>query len=177
MPGNAHLESSRVSLHARAPRLLTHFTAANRPPGYVGSEMGCGLASYSGHSHDISGRSVIDNPYIYKRILADSPFTPIPHTHIATARVPSQHNNNNNSTLHTPPTLQSTTMDTPTKEIHEAKNVYDTSITVQPLDNAAETSSLGHMPREKWSPKRFLTSLKSKDAWFGDYVGILPASQ
>ena len=36
--------------------------------------------------------------------------------------------------------------------------------------NTFEAEDLGHTPRSGFRPKRFIKSLGSKDAWFGDYV-------
>lgn len=33
-----------------------------------------------------------------------------------------------------------------------------------------EAEDLGHVPEARFSPRRFIKSLKSKDAWLGDYV-------
>jgi hypothetical protein len=39
--------------------------------------------------------------------------------------------------------------------------------------NTLEAEDLGHTPRTGFRAKRFIRSLGSKDAWFGDYVSSL----
>lgn len=45
----------------------------------------------------------------------------------------------------------------------------ETGVTIETVDPLASTASLGHMPNERFSPKRFVKSLASKEAWLGDY--------
>jgi hypothetical protein len=41
--------------------------------------------------------------------------------------------------------------------------------------NTLEAEDLGHTPRSSFRAKRFIKSLGSKDAWFGDYVSTMDA--
>lgn len=43
------------------------------------------------------------------------------------------------------------------------------TVDVVPAESLPD-GSLGHVPKRRFSPKRLIHSLTSKQAWFGDYV-------
>lgn len=46
------------------------------------------------------------------------------------------------------------------------------TVDVSPAESLPD-GSLGHVPKEKFSPKKIVRSLTSRQAWFGDYVSVL----
>lgn len=40
-----------------------------------------------------------------------------------------------------------------------------------------EADDLGHVPKSRFSPKKFAKSLGSKEAWLGDYVSNCPTTR
>ena len=52
------------------------------------------------------------------------------------------------------------------KSVPSNGNVYVNTV------DAGQSSDLAHTPVSRFSPKRFAKSLKSKDAWLGDYVSV-----
>lgn len=68
----------------------------------------------------------------------------------------------------TPQSLFFSTM-APHPDNIESESSVDKS--VEPvMVNTLEAEDLGHTPRTGFRAKRFIRSLGSKDAWFGDYV-------
>lgn len=50
------------------------------------------------------------------------------------------------------------------------KSVPVDAVYVHTVEARQQTSDLGHTPTARFSPRKFIKSLGSKDAWFGDYV-------
>jgi hypothetical protein len=75
------------------------------------------------------------------------------------------------STTTVPQPVGSSTM-APHPDNIESESSTDKS--VEPvMVNTLEAEDLGHTPRTGFRAKRFIRSLGSKDAWFGDYVSSL----